>query len=112
MIITISCDYKYNYHPLNVKVIIVVVINAKSTPSASTRGSGAEGSVPADTRIIFAIGGLLDKIQTKPLSLLITVERCFLQVCLQYQPESMGMAHNKESSIRPMSFSLFIINCV
>ena len=111
MIITVSCHYKYNYHPLNVKVIIVVVINAKSTPSASTRGSGAEGSVPADTRIIFAIGGFLEKIQTIHLSLLIMVEKCFLQVCLQYQPESMGMAHNKVSSIRPASFSLFIIDC-
>ena len=86
----------------------MVVINAKSTPSAATRGSGAEGSVPADTRIIFAIGGLLDKIQTIPLSLLIMVEKCFLQVCLQYQPESMGMAHNKVSSIRPISFSFLL----
>ena len=88
----------------------MVVINAKSTSLASTRGSGAEGSVPADTRIIFAIGGLVVKIQTIPLSLLIMVEKCFLQVCLQYQPESMGMAHNKVSSIRPISFPFLLSN--
>ena len=46
--------------------------------------------------------------------LIIVDKRCFLQVCLQYQPESMGMAHIKvmlhpTNIIFPFYYQLFLI---